>query len=77
MNAPVKFRSTNTMLTPLVRSSKGFTVLEKNSFMHLREVTKGRVKEITGQLEAKGSLDERLGALRQAGQHLRRALKRP
>lgn len=83
MNTTTAPRTTTMMLTPQVRSTKGFTVSEKNSFMHLREVTKGRVKEITGQLvgnhrlESKDALDERLSALRQAGVHLRRALKRP
>lgn len=83
MNATFKPRTTTTMLTPLVRSTKGFTMPEKNSFMHLRQITKGRVNEIKGQLvsnhrlESKDALDERLSALRQAGVHLRRAFKRP
>ncbi len=83
MTLTTTVRTTNSMRTARVRSTKGITVSEKHSFMHLREATKVRVKEVTGQLvgsrrlESKDELDERLSALRQAGLHLRRALKRP
>ena len=76
MNQPlVKTRQMNTVLTPLNRSTKGFTVLEKNGFMHLRQVTKGKVKETTGQLVGNARLEER-GAMELRGSSFRQKVKR-
>ncbi|HUY44033.1 MAG TPA: hypothetical protein VMU98_09755 [Acidimicrobiales bacterium] len=71
----------NTVLTPLYRSTKGFTVLEKNSFMHLRQVTKGKVKETTGRLvgsarlKERGAMELRVSALRKSATQIKRVLK--
>ena len=71
------------VLTPLTRPAKGFTVLEKNSFMHLRHVTKGKINESTGKLvgnrrlEARGAIEHRWGTLQRAGAQLKKALRRP
>jgi len=72
----------NTVLTPLVRPTKGFTVLEKVSFMHLRQVTKGKVKETTGRLvgsarlEEQGAMELRVNALRKKATEINRVLKK-
>jgi len=70
------------VLTPLVRPTKGFTVLEKVSFMHLRQVTKGKVKETTGRfvgsarLEERGVMELRVNALRKKATEINRVLKK-
>lgn len=82
IEATVTSRQMNTVLTPLSRSSKGFTVLEKNGFMHMRQVTKGKVKETTGRLvgsarlEERGAMEVRFGTWRKKASRIKRALKR-
>ncbi|HEY7931669.1 MAG TPA: CsbD family protein [Acidimicrobiales bacterium] len=83
VTSSIKSLRNASVLTPLTRSGKGFTVIKKNGFTHLRHVTKGALNETTGKLvgnrrlEVKGALEHRLGTLQRAGAHLKKALRRP
>ena len=57
-------------------------MLEKKSFMHLRHVTKGKLKETTGRLvgsprlEERGAMELRASSWRQRAAKLKRTLKK-